>query len=97
MKPSIGRIVHFQINEHEHRAAVITRVFESEGYATGYGCNLTVFLDAGNDARLPEQVAALEAVGLSVEGPGLAFGSSREQGSGPNGLIPGTWRWPPRA
>lgn len=90
MRPSIGRIVHFQIREGVYRAAMVTEVFESDCYSSGFGCNLTVFLDEGNDTRYPELRGALKNVGLDVVGA-HGYAKSCEEGT-----AVGTWRWPPR-
>lgn len=91
MKPTIGRIVHVRISEHDWRPAILTHVFESDGYATGFGSNLTVFLDAANDLR-DGGINRLAEAGLSVAGFALAYGCSLEEGD-----KVGQWRWPPRS
>lgn len=94
--PSIGRIVHYKLpvayGPDSWRPAIITQVFEG-GYASGYGSNLTVFLDGANDMRYPEHVQALSDQGCVVDNQSAGCGSVT---SAEEGTEPGSWRWPPR-
>ena len=85
MKPTIGRIVHVNINSSEEhpepiwRSAIITEVW-------GGDCvQLTVFLDAANDANA-NRVDASDLVNA-----GFASFTSCNEGTGHK-----QWRWPPR-
>jgi len=46
-----GRIVHYVLNNGEHRPAIVVRVWPDEFGPGVPGVNLCVFLDGTNDAR----------------------------------------------
>lgn len=91
MRPTIGRIVHLKVNEHEFRAATITQVFESEGYKGGFGCNMTVHLDLANDFE-SHRLEEIKKAGVYLHGQSAAYACSKIEGE-----EVGDWRWPPRA
>ena len=103
-KPSIGRIVHFTLDDapapvesddfdyHAHvRAAVITRVFEQEHGETY--CNLHVFLDGDNDKHAQHVYSRYISPAAPVEADDECPAGELEAGQLPH---PGHWHWPPR-
>lgn len=82
MKPTIGRIVHYQLgtgrSKGEYRPALIVRVWNDSCV------NLQVFLDGSNDRE--------NELSVGVDSPLTAWKTSSVQGDGP-----GQWKWPDRA
>lgn len=77
-RPSVGRIVHFVLNQGrnvgEHRPAIIVRVWDAMPHP-GSAVQLQVFTDQGNDDL-----------------PGTFWATSVTQD--PTGTRPHSWHWP---
>ncbi|MGW4123645.1 hypothetical protein [Nocardia sp. NPDC004711] len=100
MQPTIGRIVHYTLNESDaeainKRRGDFVRHRRTEGYAdTGYVAHY------GNPTRAGEVYPALivrargDLVNLKVQldGTDEYWATSRSEGDGP-----GRWNWPPRS
>jgi TPP-dependent pyruvate/acetoin dehydrogenase alpha subunit len=86
-KPTIGRIVHYRLAEHDgvradsvgkYRPAIIVETWGENSPHV----NLRVFLDGSNDCKHDEKGNVI---------PASEWSTSRMEGT-----EPGTWRWPPR-
>lgn len=92
-KPSIGRVVHYVIDENTHRPAIVVRVWADEQHyqedaAKGdHVVQLQVFTDGSNDRHTAESLGILGAENGLVWRTSVHFD--------PNGA-PGTWHWPER-
>lgn len=94
MKPTIGRIVHFKIDDWRVRPMIVTAVWPGEYGPDSYGINGTVFLDGSNDLRLhpiPEVIGTHHGCKPVAPDVPLLHIYSAKQGDGP-----GEWNWPPR-
>lgn len=83
--PSIGRIVHYVLDDGTIRPAIIVAVWSPES-----GCsNLQVFVDGTND-----HATDMKRTGVTAEEAmrGFAWRTSRACSDGPK---PGYWHWPP--
>lgn len=83
-----GRIVHYVMNNGEHRPAIVVRVWELSGVCEGY-INLQVFTDGTNDTSPAESESMNEAIAS-----GVLWRTSicYDEGKAPN-----TWHWIERA
>ena len=97
--PSIGRIVHFVLNNGEHRAAIVVNYFG------GDRANLTVFMDQLNDFEVTLEPDTghfkkryiknnLQPTGALDYSDGTSAVGSAKQDE--DGKAPGTWHFPER-
>lgn len=91
-KPSIGRQVHYVLENGAHRAATIVNAWPD---APDGICNLTVHLDGCNDFTPGLHMAAPSLIppGAFATGSTLSVGSAHQDETA---KLPGTWHWPER-
>lgn len=84
-----GRIVHYVLDEKEHRPAIVVKVWRNyDGSVHEDGlCNLQVFTDGTNDRYHSDHLPA----GFES---GICWLTSRLYSEEP---VPGTWHWIERA